>query len=393
VWGTQLLHQSSYNVSYLYDGDGRRVQSSGGASGTRIYWYDEAGQVIMESMQGGSGFLNEYLYVGGQRVARVANLGPIYYYYGDHLGTARLITDGGGTKCYDADYFPWGGEQHVYVNSCAQNYKFTGKERDPDTGSDYFGARWYRNTMARFYSPDDGSDQDANDPQSWNLYTYVRNNPTTLADDDGRSVVICDNSGHCSGAISDDEYAQAQQADKNNIAPSLSSLQNSDTGMGVITNSSGAPVGTVQWTPDNPGIQTLGLAGAMGMAGLKGAATQMALNAVGIGLGRLAAWGIESALAVGTAEETAGAGVEEILAKASSSVGNQNITASSRAAAEEAAQEWVGPGARPILRDGEQVGLKSVDGTKIARWTSAGKPRAYINLANKLTGGNLHVHF
>src|ERR1035441_925486 len=74
------------NIGMLY-----RVMSMG----TRIYWYDQAGQAIMESMQGGRGFLNEYLYVGGQRVARVANLGPIYYYYGDHLGTARLITDGG----------------------------------------------------------------------------------------------------------------------------------------------------------------------------------------------------------------------------------------------------------------------------------------------------------
>jgi RHS repeat-associated protein len=175
----------------LYDGDGRRVESSGGASGTRIYWYDQAGQVVMESMQGGSGFLSEYLYVGGQRVARVANLGPIYYYYGDHLGTARLITDGGGTKCYDADYFPWGGEQHVYVNSCAQNYKFTGKERDPDTGSDYFGARWYRNTMARFYSPDWSATVEPvpyaklDNPQSLNLYTYVLDNPTTFGDPDG----------------------------------------------------------------------------------------------------------------------------------------------------------------------------------------------------------------
>ena len=178
----------------LYGGAGRRVQSSGGASGTRIYWYDEAGQVIMESMQGGSGFLNEYLYVGGQRIARVANLGPIYYYYGDHLGTARVITDGGGTKCYDADYFPWGGEQHVYVNSCAQNYKFTGKERDPDTGSDYFGARWYRNTMARFYSPDWSAVPEAvpsavlTDPQTLNLYSYVRNNPTTVGDPDGHDA-------------------------------------------------------------------------------------------------------------------------------------------------------------------------------------------------------------
>jgi RHS repeat-associated protein len=151
----------------------------------------------MESMQGGSGFLNEYLYVGGQRVARVANLGPIYYYYGDHLGTARLITDGGGTKCYDADYFPWGGEQHVYTNSCAQNYKFTGKERDPDTGSDYFGARWYRNTMARFYSPDWSATPtavpyaDFTDPQTLNLYSYVRNNPLAKIDADGHCYPLC----------------------------------------------------------------------------------------------------------------------------------------------------------------------------------------------------------
>src|ERR1022692_500765 len=188
----QLLHQSSYNISYLYDGDGRRVQSSGGASGTRIYWYDESGNVIMESMQGGSGFLNEYLYVGGQRVARVANLGPIYYYYGDHLGTARLITDGGGTKCYDADYFPWGEEQQIYVNTCPQNYKFTGKERDPDTGSDYFGARWYKGTMARFYSPDPVGimKQKLIDPQQWNMYTYVRNNPLRFIDPFG--MYTCD---------------------------------------------------------------------------------------------------------------------------------------------------------------------------------------------------------
>jgi RHS repeat-associated protein len=175
------------------DGAGRRVQSSGGASGTRIYWYDQAGQVVMESMQGGSGFLNEYLYVGGQRVARVANLGPIYYYYGDHLGTARLITDGGGTKCYDADYFPWGGEQHVYVNSCAQNYKFTGKERDPDTGSDYFGARWYRNTMARFYSPDPinlTSARLVNPGNTLNKYVYAANNPLKYIDRDGEDITI-----------------------------------------------------------------------------------------------------------------------------------------------------------------------------------------------------------
>jgi RHS repeat-associated protein len=39
--------------------------------------------------------------------------------------------------------------------------------------------------MGRFSSPDDGEDQDVQDPQSWNLYGYVRNNPVTHTDDDG----------------------------------------------------------------------------------------------------------------------------------------------------------------------------------------------------------------
>jgi hypothetical protein len=76
-----------------------------------------------------------------------------------------------------------------------------------------------------------------------------------------------------------------------------------------------------------------------------------------------------------------------------SSVGNQGIKASSRAAAEEAAEKWVGEGARPIFREGQQIGWESADGTKVVRFTSAGKPDPYINLTNKTTGGNLHVHF
>ena len=95
-----------------------------------------------------------------------------------------------------------------------------------------------------------------------------------------------------------------------------------------------------------------------------------------------------------TVEET-GAAVEEIVAKAGSSVGNQSVKASSRATAEEAAEKWVGAGARHLNygERGEQVGFVSADGTKVARWTSAGKPDPYINLTNNTTGGNLHVHF
>jgi len=149
--------------------------------------------VIEEDAQNGTP-QNEYLYLGRQRIARVYQLftGP-YYYYGDNLGTSRVIADENGNMCYDADYFPWGGEQYVFTNTCPQNYKFNGKERDPDMGIDDFGARFYQDSMGRFYSPDWSATVEPvpyaklNNPQSLNLYTYVLDNPLSLRDVDGHN--------------------------------------------------------------------------------------------------------------------------------------------------------------------------------------------------------------
>jgi RHS repeat-associated protein len=72
--------------------------------------------------------------------------------------------------------------------------RYTGKERDAESGLDYFGARYYGSNMGRFTSPDgfsDGSDFD--NPQSWNLYSYVRNNPLTNTDPDGHDCVNTSN--------------------------------------------------------------------------------------------------------------------------------------------------------------------------------------------------------
>ncbi len=66
--------------------------------------------------------------------------------------------------------------------------KFTGKERDSESGLDYFGARYRGSALGRFSSPDDPLvDQEAKDPQSWNLYSYVRNNPLRNVDRDGHT--------------------------------------------------------------------------------------------------------------------------------------------------------------------------------------------------------------
>lgn len=70
------------------------------------------------------------------------------------------------------------------------NYSFlSAKERDIETGLDYFLARYYANTQGRFTSPDPLlSSGTVEDPQSWNRYAYVLNNPLKLIDPDGLYV-------------------------------------------------------------------------------------------------------------------------------------------------------------------------------------------------------------
>lgn len=70
---------------------------------------------------------------------------------------------------------------------------FTGKERDTESGNDYFGARYYGSSMGRFMSPDDGTGQHPNDPQSWNYYSYALNNPLRYIDPNGHSTHTADN--------------------------------------------------------------------------------------------------------------------------------------------------------------------------------------------------------
>jgi RHS repeat-associated protein len=71
------------------------------------------------------------------------------------------------------------------------SYKFTGKERDAETGDDYFGARYYASTMARFMSPDSKNLalRHLLNPQKLNKYTYVLDNPLALFDPNGEEEV------------------------------------------------------------------------------------------------------------------------------------------------------------------------------------------------------------
>ena len=68
--------------------------------------------------------------------------------------------------------------------------KFTGKERDAETGLDYFEARYLSSAQGRFTSTDPKSGWPS-DPQSWNMYAYGRNNPLLYTDPDGQTYRIC----------------------------------------------------------------------------------------------------------------------------------------------------------------------------------------------------------
>ena len=81
---------------------------------------------------------------------------------------------------------------------CFTRPRSTGKERDTESGNDYFGARYYGSSMGRFRSPDWSSDLEAvpyaslGNPQSLNLYSYVQNNPLKSRDPDGHMHQECD---------------------------------------------------------------------------------------------------------------------------------------------------------------------------------------------------------
>jgi RHS repeat-associated protein len=179
--------------TYTYDGDGNRVRKSNGnlaANGT-LYWYMTPGVVAESDLAGTT--KSEYIFFDGERVARrdgATGTGGVFYYFSDHLKTASVITDSAGVIKAESDYYPWGGELQ-FVNNDSNDYKFTGKKRDLETGLDYFGARYYSNGLGRWVSADWSATPvpvpyaDFGDPQSLNLYQFVGGNPASKADPDG----------------------------------------------------------------------------------------------------------------------------------------------------------------------------------------------------------------
>lgn len=163
-------------TNYIYDGLGHRVEKINTTANTQtIYVYDVAGELAAEY----------------STTAPDTSCQTCFLSY-DHLGSARMVTNESGQVVERHDYLPFGeeiiagysGRGRLWgLTTGVVDQKFTGKERDSESGLDYFGARYYGSGLGRFSSPDEPfMDQLQRNPQSWNLYAYVRNNPLNSVD-------------------------------------------------------------------------------------------------------------------------------------------------------------------------------------------------------------------
>jgi RHS repeat-associated protein len=125
--------------------------------------------------------------------------GGTSYLTTDHLGSTRVVTGTNPTQPVKAryDYLPFGEELGATIGqrTTAMGYgaadstkqKFTQKERDSESGLDYFGARYYSPVQGRFTSVDPSRKSiKQGNPQTWNRYSYAYNSPFRFVDDNGK---------------------------------------------------------------------------------------------------------------------------------------------------------------------------------------------------------------
>ncbi|MBI3617463.1 MAG: hypothetical protein HY210_04500 [Candidatus Omnitrophica bacterium] len=183
---TKVVKNGSTIGQYEYDGDGGRVKKTATVSGTTT-----ATTFVGSLFETSGARSTKFIFLGGQRVAAVTNSPAIgsttLYYHADHLGGANVLTDATGFKKELIEYEPFGQEsRHEKYGSSEEIawYYFTGKKTDDESGLIYFGARYYDPKLGRFISPDTIVPYPS-DPQSFNRYSYARNNPVNVIDPTG----------------------------------------------------------------------------------------------------------------------------------------------------------------------------------------------------------------
>jgi RHS repeat-associated protein len=182
------ITRSGVTSNYRYDDAGQRITKQVGTGNSEVYLREGATVLGVFTMSGGtvaSSYFNilwEDRVVGRHTSANVRS-----YYHFDHLGSVRAVVSNTGAVLESSDFDPWGLAMpgRALVNATPVKERFSGKERDAETGLDYFGARYHMSAIGRWTSVDPSAD---GTPQ-WSPYNYVEDNPLALSDRDGRQAV------------------------------------------------------------------------------------------------------------------------------------------------------------------------------------------------------------
>jgi RHS repeat-associated protein len=166
------------SASYTYGAFGRRVRQVVGSS-TQDFIFDQSGRAITQMSPG---WARSELYAGGMHVATYVN-NSTYFGHGDWLGTVRALTDPTGTPVETCTSLAFGDGQSCTGSNWSPLH-FTGLEHDSESNLDHTSFRQYSSTEGRWLMPDPAgvAAVDPGNPQTWNRYAYVMNNPLSLAD-------------------------------------------------------------------------------------------------------------------------------------------------------------------------------------------------------------------
>ena len=155
----------------------------------------QGGEQVTE-LDGLGNWQHSNVYASGRLLATYDANGP-HFQLSDWLGTRRAQTNAAGVLEETCASLPYGDNLTCSGPGYdATEQHFTGKERDAESGLDYFGARYYASSMGRWMSPDWSAKAEPvpysklGDPQTLNLYGYLTNNPLSRTDPDGHGPLL-----------------------------------------------------------------------------------------------------------------------------------------------------------------------------------------------------------
>ncbi len=175
TWNEDNKPKTIGATTFTYDGFGNRV-----TKGSTFYFGD------VYEIRGSTTIV--HLFANGQRVTSIRGDGNTQYYHPNHLGSASVVTDQTGKVEERIEYYPYGTYRSRTTGMSTSgfpkvNYTFTDQE-DDETGFYNYKARLYDPLVGRFISADSVVPEPG-DLQSFNRYSYVKNNPLWYKDPSG----------------------------------------------------------------------------------------------------------------------------------------------------------------------------------------------------------------